>query len=559
MIFIKNSDYSDAVLAEQTRMLYNASTMSSIATIANGSILVVALWSVVDHFSLVAWYACLIVITIGRIRLNKAYKKSRFTIEDAPTWANRFILGTCLISVVWGAASIFIFPVSSFEHQVFLAFILAGMCAGAVTTLSFLKVTILVYLSLALIPIIIQFLLAGTGLSVPMGIMSIFFFIITSTSALRIYKSTAENIVIRFKSIEDEKALRESEARFRSIFDSAPLGIVHYDQSDIVQSYNTALAKIINQGDVIQGKNVSQLFADQQAMQTMMSSRNGGEAVFTGEIKLLENEYVLPVRIHFRGIVDDNGDPVGGVAIVEDRSDDMRVEKLKNEFVSTVSHELRTPLTAIKGSLDLLSTDVVKQQSEMSDELLANARRNSERLLNLINDILDIDKIKHGKLEYKIERTELMPLIEQAVASNEPYGRQHNVTFKVTKRDDALLIDVDGFRLVQVLTNLMSNAAKFSPDNSVVEIMVEEQLSDETVVIAVKDYGCGIAEEFHDKIFKKFSQVDGSDIRKVGGSGLGLNISKAIVEYHEGQLTFDSAPGEGTTFYVVLPKYSTGA
>lgn len=545
---------SNAVLAEQTRMLYSASTPSSIATIANGSILVIALWSAVEQSHLILWYCSLVIVTLGRLLLNRTYNNSSTHLENADTWSKRFILGTCLISCIWAASPLFLFPSDSFGHQVFLAFVLAGMCAGAVTTLSYLRITILTYLTLVLLPVAIQFIRVGSDLSLTMGIMTVFFYLITASSGIRIYKNTAENILIRFKSVENEKALRESETRYRSIVDSAPLGIIHYDQHETILSCNPAFSRLTNHNNTITGKRLNQVFSDPEAMRIMTSTRTGGENIYTGNIMLPGGTEPTPLRIHFRGIIGDNDELVGGVAIVEDRSNDTRIERLQNEFISTVSHELRTPLTAIKGALDLLSTDPVKQQPEMSNELLSNARRNSDRLLNLINDILDLDKIKQGKMQYNIQRTELMPLIEQAVATNVTYGKQHNVEFKILNHIDGIYVDIDTMRISQVLTNLLSNAAKFSSDNSSVEITVKDHSENNSVCIAVKDYGCGIPEEFHDRIFRKFSQYDGSDIRKVGGTGLGLNISKAIIEYHQGTISFESEANQGTTFYVNLPK-----
>ena len=552
MTFIYKKEHSTSVLAEQTRMLFSATTLSSIATTANGGLLLIALWDIVNHVHLTIWFVCLSCITAGRIALHRAYTKTEIEAKQIYQWTNRFSIGVVLIATAWAAAPIFLFPTTSIEHQVFLAFVLAGLCAGAVTTLSFLKTTVLIYLSFCLIPIGIQFIRSGSDISLFMGVLTIFFFLITATSALRIYNNTNENILVRFKSVENENALRESEARFRSIFDSASLGIVHYDQHDIIRSYNPAFSKITHYDDSIQGKYVRQVFTEPEAIRVMQATHSGREGIFTGEIRFLGKNNPVPVRVHFRGITETTGTPMGGVAIVEDLTEDMRVEKLKNEFVSTVSHELRTPLTAIKGSLDLLSMDNIKQQPQMVDELLSNARRNSDRLLNLINDILDIDKIKQGKLEYKIERTELMPLIEQTISANEPFAQQHDIHFSICNRLDDIYIDVDGLRLQQVLTNLLSNAAKFSETSSSVEVSLEEH-GDNEISIAVKDYGCGIPEEFHDRIFTKFSQHDGSDIRKVGGTGLGLNISKAIVEHHHGRLEFDSTQGEGSTFYVILP------
>ncbi len=540
-------------------MLFEPSAAAAAATLLSGGALLAVLWPVIEHSVLYIWFGALVIASLARLLLYFAYKKRTPDIAQAGAWAKLFIVGVALIAVVWVSAVIFLFPASSTEHQVFLAFVLAGMCASAVTTLSFLRVAILIYLLLPLSALIIQFLLSGTIFSLPMAGMTLLFFLLTSGSAMRIYSTTESNITIRLQANENEKALRESEERYRTIFSTAPLGIVQYDSIGHILSHNHLFAMLLTDGHDVRGKVIDEVLLDKEAIRILLAAQKSGEGVYTGDMSLPWRDKPLPLRIYFRSNINSENELLDSVAMVEDRSQDKRVERLKNEFVSTVSHELRTPLTAIKGSLVLLASDLVRAQPAMADELLANASRNSDRLLNLINDILDIDKIEQGKLEYRIEAMELMPFIEQVVVNNRPYGEQHKVSFVVKGCQEGLSIYADEQRLMQVVTNLLSNAAKFSSANSIVEIGVEDRVDEDSVCIAVKDYGCGIPEEFHDRIFTKFSQHDSSDVRKVGGTGLGLNISKAIVEYHCGRLEFESVSGEGTTFYVILPKTKKSA
>jgi signal transduction histidine kinase len=223
----------------------------------------------------------------------------------------------------------------------------------------------------------------------------------------------------------------------------------------------------------------------------------------------------------------------------------------KSEFVSTVSHELRTPLTAIAGALGLIVGGAAGEVPAAMRPMLEIAHRNSLRLAHLIDDLLDMEKLAAGKLRIELKPHPLMPLIEQALTATQEYGKRLNVAFCITERVDALVVNVDGDRLHQVLANFLSNAAKFSPSGGQVEVAVRRE--GERVRVSVIDHGPGIAEEFRGRIFQKFSQADSSNTRQKGGTGLGLAISKELIERMHGTIGFDSEPGKGSCFFFELP------
>jgi len=239
-------------------------------------------------------------------------------------------------------------------------------------------------------------------------------------------------------------------------------------------------------------------------------------------------------------------------AVIRDVTERFRAEKLKTEFVSTVSHELRTPLTAIKGSLDIMCGGVVVPMPAEAKPMLDIACSNAERLLLIINDILDMQKIASGKMSYLFEPMDVAAFVEKAISNNQSYADQYTVLFKLSANIGAKVkVMGDANRLMQVMSNLMSNAAKFSPEGADVDIGVEIGAS--RVRISVTDHGNGIPEAFRSQIFSKFSQADSSDTRQKGGSGLGLVISKSIIEGHHGELGFTSDEGKGACFYFYLP------
>ncbi|OGI01637.1 MAG: hypothetical protein A2104_03640 [Candidatus Melainabacteria bacterium GWF2_32_7] len=228
------------------------------------------------------------------------------------------------------------------------------------------------------------------------------------------------------------------------------------------------------------------------------------------------------------------------------------IEKLKNEFVSTVSHELRTPLTSIRGSLGLILSGALGDITDDTKDMLDIANNNSIRLISLINDILDIEKIESGRMNFNLETLEILPIIEQAIEENKSYAKQFNVDIVLDNQLTNEKGVVDKNRFLQVLTNLLSNAVKFSPSGETVKISGYK--SNNGIIISVKDYGHGIPDEFKCKIFQKFAQSDSSSTRQKGGTGLGLSISKAIVEKMNGEISFETKIGEGTTFFVYLPE-----
>jgi PAS domain S-box-containing protein len=234
-----------------------------------------------------------------------------------------------------------------------------------------------------------------------------------------------------------------------------------------------------------------------------------------------------------------------------DISDRKRVERLKDEFVSTVSHELRTPLTSIAGSLGLLVGGVTDALPDGPARLIAIAHANCQRLVRLINDILDVEKIESGKMKFDLAPLALAQVAERSIDAVRGYAEQLGVTLSLDADETDLAIRGDLDRLVQVGSNLISNAVKFSKTGDHVEIIARRW--GRLARITVQDHGPGIPEEFRARMFTKFAQADSSDTRQRGGTGLGLVIAKEITERHGGRLWFDSTPGQGTAFHIDLP------
>ena len=239
------------------------------------------------------------------------------------------------------------------------------------------------------------------------------------------------------------------------------------------------------------------------------------------------------------------------VAVIRDISERKAVDRLKNEFVSTVSHELRTPLTSIRGSLGLIEGGVAGDVPDRARDLVRIARANADRLIRLINDILDLEKMEAGKLELRRRVIDPAQIVAATVAEMQVTAEDLGIRLQQTVRE-RLTVDADGDRIQQVLTNLLSNAIKFSPRGAVVQVRAFESARG-AVRIEVEDVGPGIPATMIDRLFRKFEQLDGSDGRTRGGTGLGLAISRSIVEQHGGTIGVQSVPGVQTIFWFELP------
>lgn len=370
------------------------------------------------------------------------------------------------------------------------------------------------------------------------------------------YLGVGEDITARKRA---EEALKTSEETFRSAMEYAPIGMAILDMDGRWLQVNKALCEMLD-------------FSQEQFLENdfraMIHPDDAEDGIrMVGE--LLENEiknYCAERRyLHRSGhyvwaelsvslVRHSNGDPHYLIAQFQDITQRREVERLKSEFISTVSHELRTPLTSIRGALGLIAGSMAKDLPAPAIKLIDIAHKNSERLVLLINDILDIDKIASGNMRFDMQEEGLGELVAHAVEANQSYADRFDVAIVAGHIAPDLRITVDAARFQQVLSNLLSNAAKFSPSGRNVEISVE--VISGLVRIAVRDYGPGISEEFRQRIFGKFSQADSSATREKAGTGLGLHISRQILDRMDGTIGFDSTPGHGANFWIEFPLAS---
>jgi len=226
-------------------------------------------------------------------------------------------------------------------------------------------------------------------------------------------------------------------------------------------------------------------------------------------------------------------------------------EQVKDEFVSMVSHELRTPLTSIRGALGLLEGGVIESLSPEVNRLVGVAHGNVLRLQVLVNDLLDVQKLGSGEVRLNLQVGSLQALVARTLAANEGLSKATGVEFRLVEPTEDAVVTVDADRIEQVLTNLLSNAAKYSPVGIPVDVRV--QSVGEWVRVSVTNYGPPIPEEFRSRIFAKFAQADSSSARAKGGTGLGLAISRTLIDLHGGRIDYQS-DAHATCFWFELQR-----
>jgi PAS domain S-box-containing protein len=350
--------------------------------------------------------------------------------------------------------------------------------------------------------------------------------------------------------------LQESEERFRSAFDNAVAGIALVSLDGRWLKVNPALCQLLGYSEEELRKLDSQSLTHkddlEQLHHTIRQFLSGEISSSQIETRFLHRQgHSIWVISGMSLVQDEQGQPLYFVKQIQDISERRAMEQMKSEFISVVSHELRTPLASICGSLGLLASGVLDDEPHTTKQMLNIAIHEAERLVRLVNDILDLERFEASKVVLDKQWCDAATLMQQVAEVIKPLAEESKITVSLLPQSHSVPVWAAPDRLVQVLINLLSNAIKFSPRESTVTLTAQNQI--DRVLFQVKDQGRGIPADKVETIFGQFQQVDASDARDKGGTGLGLTICRNIVQKHGGRIWVESALGKGSAFYFTLP------
>lgn len=384
--------------------------------------------------------------------------------------------------------------------------------------------------------------------------------VVAAKDGAETYVGTVEDVT---DTVLEEQARIERElvqARLASIVEHSNDAIVGKSLQGVISSWNPAAERLFGWASAeMIGRTISDVLPEEKREEdaAILSRVLSGEKVGEYEsTRVCKDGRVIDVALTCSLMLDNYDKPIGVSVIYRDISQRKEVEKRLSEFYSTISHELRSPLTSIRGALSLIDDQIVDMGSAECYEMIAVARSSSERLVRLINDILDIKKIEAGKLELKLVKIDASSLVARAVSGMEGLARSGNIQL-IQDIESSATVEVDIDRIIQVLTNLISNAIKFSSDGGCVIVGLEIR-PDAALRFSIADQGAGIPVHLQSRLFQRFQQVDSSDTRPKEGTGLGLALSKAIVEEHKGIIGVYSSTSTGSTFWFDLPVVDAG-
>ncbi|MBK9141188.1 MAG: PAS domain S-box protein [Candidatus Melainabacteria bacterium] len=350
-----------------------------------------------------------------------------------------------------------------------------------------------------------------------------------------------------------ERLIRAAEARFRSIIENLPIGLLICNERGFVELANPCLTKMFAVSKAPIGIPLARLLTDNSEEQSNLQFNPEDLLAESIECSMRkEDGSNFPAEISCHKIGGEFPDPASYLVLIADITHKAEIEKLKQEFIMILSHELRTPLTSLSMLLELLFSGAYGDLNEKGQSKVQVAKRNITRLVKLIQELLDFETIEANKLEMETGCCHLTDTLEKALEASR--GPAVNKKIDLVADFHEITVNADSDRLVQVLINLIANAIKYSPEGEI--ITISSRIDGEFARVSVSDRGPGIEKEHRLMIFERFKQVDPAASKGKGNIGLGLAISKAIIDRHGGVIGVDSEPGKGSTFWFTVPLWS---
>ena len=565
------------ILRERVDYAYRRIGPLAGATVVLSLVLSAFLWRSHPLDMVLFWQALMLLLVAGVGALAWARRRSAEPAPRPELWARRLALGAGALGAGWGYGAAVFFPGAE-GQQAFIAFVVALVTAGALPIFSTLWWVYAVYAAAVMLPFNVVLLAYGTELLQLLGAAVPLLYVanvITSYELGRAFvaafglrsayqRLSGDNAEIQAQLGEQLDSLldahREVQAAARKLAlfsERAPIAVFEVDPNATILDMNPAAENLFGFAapELVGRSCITMLLGPEDREQTekwwsdfVAASK---PATIVGEHCMRRDGLELACEWTLTPLADDENRVNSIILQGRDITQQRAAERVRSEFTSTLSHELRTPLTSILGSLQLLRSGALGAMDKDQDELVEVAERNGQRLLDLINEVLDIEKIESGRLSLVPEPIGLEELIAESLRLNQGFANRFQVKLALQGEVPKVTVRADRKRLMQVITSLLSNAAKFSPPGGAVDVSARHEAG--KVRVSVSDRGPGIPEAFRSRIFGRFAQADSADSRIKGGTGLGLAISKRLVEMMQGRVGFEDRDGGGTTFFFELP------
>jgi len=563
------------VLRERTDYAYRRIAPAVAGTVVLSLILSAFLWRSQPLEMVAFWQAVMLLLAAGLWALGWRYRRTES--KDPVLWTRHLAVGAAALGAGWGYGAAVFFPGGE-GQQVFIGFVVALVTAGALPIFSTLWWVYAIYAAAVMLPFNVVLFAYGTeflrllGAAVPLlYIANVFTAYELGRAFLAAYglrsaykRLSGDNAEIQAQLGEQLDSLLDAHrevqavARKLALFSQrAPIAVFEVDPNATILDMNPAAENLFGfAAPELVGRSCTTMLLgpdDREGTEKWWHDfvDAGRPVTIIGERCLRRDGLELACEWTLTPLSDEENRVNSIVLQGRDITQQRAAERVRSEFTSTLSHELRTPLTSILGSLQLLRSGAIGEMDKDQDELVELAERNGQRLLDLINEVLDIEKIESGRVSLVPEPVELEGLVGESLRLNQGFADRFRVRLVLQEERLKATVRGDRKRLMQVMTNLLSNAAKFSPPDSAVDVAL--RCDQDLVRVSVSDRGPGIPEAFRGRIFGRFAQADSADPRLKGGTGLGLAISKRLVEMMQGRVGFEDRTGGGTTFFFELP------
>ena len=565
------------VLAQRCSAAYARLGPALLVAVGLSALLSAALWSSRPHELILFWQVLMLLVVLAVAGLAWAFRRDPAARSTPLPWIRRMAMAASALGAAWGFAAAVFFPGGE-AQQVLVAFVVALVTAGAVPVLATLGWVYALFAAAALLPFGFVLFAHGSGFLQWLGAAVPLLYAANVATAYQLGSAftSAYTLKAAYQKLSDDNAdtqtqlaeqldslldaHREVQAAARKVqlFSArAPIAVIEVDTNATILDINAAAENLFGYAapELVGRAWYTMLLLPEERepvqkwWDEIISAGNPGTKVT--ERCLRRDGLELACEWTVTPLADDDG-RVGSIVMQgRDITQQRTAERVRSEFTSTLSHELRTPLTSILGSLQLLTSGALGDLDKDQVELVDLAERNGQRLLDLINEVLDIEKLESGRVSLVPETISLDELVAESLQLNQGYADRFQVRLRLDGELPKLNVRADRKRLMQVMTNLLSNAAKFSPPGGAVE--VSAAIEGATVRVSVSDRGPGIPEKFRGRIFGRFAQADSADSSIKGGAGLGLAICKRLIELMQGHVGFEDRPGGGTSFFFDLP------